>query len=87
MFVPHLAFPAFFMSSGAPVDVKVFARFSFNKLSSLGLCAFSSNAMNTSVLLLLFKKKSNQFSFLHKSNNFELFFSWTKSNTEGSIME
>jgi hypothetical protein len=34
MFVSLLTFLASFMSSGAFVDVKVFARFSFNKLSS-----------------------------------------------------
>jgi hypothetical protein len=43
------------MSIGAFVDVKCFARFSFNKLS--GLCTFSSNAIDTAALLLLFKKK------------------------------
>jgi hypothetical protein len=46
------------MSSGALVDVKFFARFSFNKLSSSGSVPFSYNAMNTSVILLLLKKNN-----------------------------
>jgi hypothetical protein len=57
LFVPLLAFLTLFMSSGALVDVKFFARFSFNKLSSSGSVPFSYNAMNTSVILLLLKKQ------------------------------
>jgi hypothetical protein len=47
------------MSSGALVGVKVFVQFFFNKLSSFWVSApFSSGAMNTSVILMLFKKKT-----------------------------